>query len=101
MVPTGGNLGRSSGLVTDGSLGQNFGGQSGFLSLTLEQRGRFNPLTQIQVQAARLVSLFRIDSTVNARVAVHMADRFTLLASPDYNWHPGLSSPAQTKLTRQ
>jgi hypothetical protein len=55
FVPVGGIAGWSSGLVCDGSRGHSFGGQSGLRSSRLAQSGRFNPSTQMQVQAAWLL----------------------------------------------
>jgi hypothetical protein len=55
FAPVGGTAGWSSGLVCDGSRGHTFGGQSGLGSLKLAHNGRFNPSTQMQVQAAWLL----------------------------------------------
>jgi len=44
-------------MIVAGPLGQTFGGQSGFRSVTRAHRGRFSPLTQMQVQPAWLLLL--------------------------------------------
>jgi hypothetical protein len=75
-LPAGGSLGSSIGLVMSGSLGQNFGGQTGLRSATLAHSGRFKPLTQMQVHAAQLLLLLSKNSKTSARFARYIADSF-------------------------
>ena len=77
-VPAGGVLDCSSGGVTGGCRGQNFGGHSGLRSVTLAHSGRFNPLTQMQVHSAWLLFTVKTDSAVTRNTRQYRIGDFRL-----------------------